>query len=255
MQKPTHLFKLALALPISFLLADAVVAYPCDSVGGEAYNHHGSTVQVSSDANSFGVQWSPASYAVGNGFIGVAIGTVNGEQAQSAISRRLFGPALRVQGVQVVGLLQDGPAQRASRQGNPFPQLQSRQRDGVQYIRYEWPALQPTSAFEVPLLPDSLTVWADPHGLVQALLGVCRWGIRTLRYGSMALHPYPTAEEEGRLCLGWNLEGRCHVPIQTEGCAVWRVSERLLREMGGQLELCESGPYRVGIKVTLRLAH
>jgi len=25
--------------------------------------------------------------------------------------------------------------------------------------------------------------------------------------------------------------------------------------MGGQLELCESGPYRVGIKVTLRLAH
>jgi hypothetical protein len=42
MQKPTHLFKLALALPISFLLADAVVAYPCDSVGGEAYNHHGS---------------------------------------------------------------------------------------------------------------------------------------------------------------------------------------------------------------------
>lgn len=123
-----------------------------------------------------------------------------------------------------------------------------------QGIRYEWPALQPTSAFEVPLLPDSLTVWADPHGLVQALLGVCRWGIRTLRYGSMALHLYPAPEGEGRLCLEWNLEGRCHVPIQTEGCAAWRVSERLLREMGGELELCESGLYRVGIKVTLRLA-
>ncbi|MGY4609160.1 PDZ domain-containing protein [Thermostichus sp. MS-CIW-38] len=136
MQKPTHLFKLALALPISFLLADAVVAYPCDSVGGEAYNHHGSTVQVSSDANSFGVQWSPASSAVGNGFIGVAIETVNGEQAQSAISRRLFGPALRVQGVQVVGLLQDGPAQRAGlAQGDILIGVDGQRVTSVQHVQ------------------------------------------------------------------------------------------------------------------------
>ena len=113
-----------------------------------------------------------------------------------------------------------------------------------QGIRYDWPALQPS-------LPDDLTVWADPHGLVQALLGVCRWGIRTLCYGSMALRTYPAAE--GQLCLEWNLEGRCRMPIQPHLEAAWRVSERLLREMGGDLELCESSLYRLGIRVTLRL--
>ncbi|MFS8779447.1 PDZ domain-containing protein [Synechococcus sp. R50.1] len=136
MQKPTHLFKLALALPASFLLADAVVAYPCGSVGGEAYNPYSSTVQVSSDANSFGVQWSPASSAVGNGFIGVAIETVNGEQAQSAISRRLFGPAPQVQGVQVVGLLQDGPAQRAGlAQGDILIGVDGQRVTSVQHVQ------------------------------------------------------------------------------------------------------------------------
>ncbi|MFS8854417.1 sensor histidine kinase [Synechococcus sp. H55.7] len=122
-----------------------------------------------------------------------------------------------------------------------------------QGIRYEWPILQPPSVSEPSALPDSLMVWADPHGLVQALLGVCRWGIRALRYGSMALHLYPIAAAEGHLCLEWNLEGRCHVPVETKGSATWRVSERLLREMGGDLELGESGLHRVVIKVTLRL--
>ncbi|MEN9202271.1 MAG: PDZ domain-containing protein [Thermostichus sp. DG_1_6_bins_120] len=113
MQKPNHLFKLALALPASFLLADVVAAYPCE---GEAYNYHSPMVQVSSDgANSFTVQVVPTAFAnsLANGFIGVAIEAVNGQQAQSAISRRLFGPTPPIQGVQVVGLLNDGPAQRA----------------------------------------------------------------------------------------------------------------------------------------------
>jgi nitrogen-specific signal transduction histidine kinase len=113
-------------------------------------------------------------------------------------------------------------------------------------IRYDWPDLQSS------WLPDSLTVWADPHGLVQALLGVCRWGIRTLCYGSMALSAYPGGEEH--FCLEWDLEGRCCLPIQPQDSAAWRVSERLLREMGGRLELWESGLHRVGIRATLRLA-
>ncbi len=128
-----------------------------------------------------------------------------------------------------------------------------------QGIRYEWPALSPLAPIdpppqvpELPPLSESLTVWADPYGLVQALLGVCRWGIRTLRYGSMALQTYPAGKGEERLCLEWNLEGRCHVPIEPDMSAAWRVSERLLQQMDGHLELCESGIYRVGIKVTLR---
>ncbi len=115
-----------------------------------------------------------------------------------------------------------------------------------QGIRYDWPALQPSS------LPESLAVWADPHGLVQALLGVCRWGIRTLYYGSIALSTYPAGEEH--LYLEWSLEGRCRLPLQPQESATWRVSERLLREMEGHLELCESGLYRASIRATLRLA-
>ncbi|MFQ3583311.1 MAG: PDZ domain-containing protein [Cyanobacteriota bacterium] len=116
MQKPTHLFKLALALPASFLLADAVVAYPCDSVGGEAYNSYSPTVQVTShSANGFTVQVVPASFtdAVANGFIGVAIEAVDAQPAQTGLGRRLLGSAPTIRGVQVVGLLNDGPAQQA----------------------------------------------------------------------------------------------------------------------------------------------
>ncbi|MFQ3612728.1 MAG: histidine kinase dimerization/phospho-acceptor domain-containing protein [Cyanobacteriota bacterium] len=129
-----------------------------------------------------------------------------------------------------------------------------------QGIRYEWPALHPRVHETEPQVPDlpplseTLTVWADPYGLVQALLGVCRWGIRTLRYGSMALQAYPSSEQEGQLCLEWNLEGRCYVPIEPDVSAAWRVSERLLQQMDGRLELCESGIYRVGIKVLLHTA-
>ncbi|MEN9223874.1 MAG: histidine kinase dimerization/phospho-acceptor domain-containing protein [Thermostichus sp. HHBFW_bins_43] len=128
-----------------------------------------------------------------------------------------------------------------------------------QGIRYEWPALHlrdpadsAPAAADLPPLSEDLTVWADPYGLLQALLGICRWGIRTLRYGSMALQAYPAGEEKGRLCLEWSLEGRCHVPIEPDLSAAWRVSERLLQQMDGHLELCESGIYRVGIKVSLR---
>jgi S1-C subfamily serine protease len=130
MQKPNTLFKLALALPASLLLADAVVAYPCDSVGGEAYNFYSPTVQV----DSFGAQVSPA--VVGNGFIGVAIEAVDGQPAQGAISRRLFGPAPRVQGVQVVGLLQDGPAQRAGlAQGDILIGVDGQRVTSVQHVQ------------------------------------------------------------------------------------------------------------------------
>ncbi|MEN9223867.1 MAG: PDZ domain-containing protein [Thermostichus sp. DRC_bins_24] len=137
MQKPTHLFKLALALPASFLLADAVVAYPCDSVGGEVYNFHSPTVQVSSNgANSFTVQVVPASSTHANGFIGVAIEAVDGQQAQSAIGRRLFGSAPQVQGVQVVGLLNDGPAQLAGlAQGDILIGVDGQRVTSVQHVQ------------------------------------------------------------------------------------------------------------------------
>ncbi len=139
MQKPTHLFKLALALPASFLLADAVVAYPCDSVGGEAYNSYSPTVQVSSNgANSFTVQVVPASFspAMANGFIGVAIEAVDAQQAQNAISRRLFGSAPQVKGVQVVGLLNDGPAQRAGlAQGDILIGVDGQRVTSVQHVQ------------------------------------------------------------------------------------------------------------------------
>ncbi|MGQ9837654.1 MAG: sensor histidine kinase [Cyanobacteriota bacterium] len=127
-----------------------------------------------------------------------------------------------------------------------------------QGIRYEWSALRlcveepEPQVPELPSLPKTLTVWADPYGLVQALLGVCRWGIRTLRYGSMVLQTYP--EQEGQLCLEWRLEGRCYVPIEPNVSAAWRVSERLFSQMGGHLKLCESEIYRVGIKALLRTA-
>ncbi|MEN9202278.1 MAG: histidine kinase dimerization/phospho-acceptor domain-containing protein [Thermostichus sp. DG_1_6_bins_120] len=132
-----------------------------------------------------------------------------------------------------------------------------------QGIRYDWPALgawahatelqgSELQGSDLPPLSETLRVWADPHGLLQALLGVCRWGIRTLRYGSMILEVHPSLE--GQLCLEWSLEGRCHIPIEPGVSAAWRVSERLLSQMGGHLELCESGLYRVGIRVLLRTA-
>jgi S1-C subfamily serine protease len=107
MQKPTLLSRLALALPASLLLAEAALAYPCNWVGAEAYNFSSPTVEV----DSFEVL--PASSFAGNGFIGVAIETVDEQAPQGAISRRLFGPAPRLQGIRVVGLLQNGPAHQA----------------------------------------------------------------------------------------------------------------------------------------------
>ncbi|MEN9231624.1 MAG: PDZ domain-containing protein [Thermostichus sp. DG02_5_bins_236] len=113
MQKPTHLFKLALALPASFLLADVVAAYPCE---GEAYNYHSPIVQVSSNgANSFTVQVVPTAFSdsLANGFIGIAIEAMDVQPVQTGFGRRLLGSAPTVRGVQVVGLLNDGPAQLA----------------------------------------------------------------------------------------------------------------------------------------------
>ncbi|MFS8886587.1 PDZ domain-containing protein [Synechococcus sp. H70.2] len=130
MQKPAHLSKLALALPASFLLAEAVLAYPCDWVGVEAYTLSSPTVEV----DSFEV--APAPAVAGNGFIGVAIETVDEQMAQGAISRRLFGPAPRVQGVRVVGLLQNGPAHQAGlAQGDILLGVDGQRVTSVQHVQ------------------------------------------------------------------------------------------------------------------------
>lgn len=116
MQKPAHLFKLALALPASFLLADAVLASPCDFIGGETHDFSSPTVQVTSPSiDAFGVEVVPPSFAqsAANGFIGVAIEDVEVRPVQTGLGRRLLGSTPPVRGVQVVGLLNNGPAQLA----------------------------------------------------------------------------------------------------------------------------------------------
>ncbi len=116
MQKPTPLLKLALALPASLLLADVVLASPCDWVGGAAESTYSPTIQVISPSRHglwAEVVPSSFSYSVGNGFIGVAIEAVEPQPVQTGFVRRLWGSAPKAWGVQVIGLLQNGPAQQA----------------------------------------------------------------------------------------------------------------------------------------------
>ncbi|MGQ9837661.1 MAG: PDZ domain-containing protein [Cyanobacteriota bacterium] len=139
MQKPTHLFKLALALPASFLLADAVVAYPCDFIGGETYDFYSPTVQVvGPNIDAFRVEVVPSSFAqsAANGFIGIAIEAVDTQPAQMGLGRRLLGSAPTVRGVQIVGLLNNGPAQLAGlAQGDILIGVDGQRVTSVQHVQ------------------------------------------------------------------------------------------------------------------------
>jgi hypothetical protein len=113
-----------------------------------------------------------------------------------------------------------------------------------QGIRYDWPYLQVSEA-------SPLLVAADPHGLVQALLGVCRWCIRRLRYGTMSLIVAPTLGDPKPILLEFRLSGRTQFPLNPEESAAWRVCQRLLGEMQGTLTLVENSATGLLIRLTL----
>ncbi|MDX2273377.1 MAG: histidine kinase dimerization/phospho-acceptor domain-containing protein [Cyanobacteriota bacterium] len=113
-----------------------------------------------------------------------------------------------------------------------------------QGIRYDWSMIQTPQ-------PCDLVALADPHGLVQALLGICRWSIRRLRYGTMLLTAQPSPTAPTHIQLDLKLEGRCQFPVDPEESLSWRVSQTLLRQMQGDLLLQESSSQRLGIRALL----
>lgn len=114
-----------------------------------------------------------------------------------------------------------------------------------QGIQYDWPLIQAQ--------PDPvLHVDADPHGLTQALLGICRWTIRHMNFGVMSLKvtqvsgsldPSPATAERHSHQIQFDLKavGRSRHLTPPDNSLVWQVSRRLLTEMGGELILLASG--------------
>lgn len=122
---------------------------------------------------------------------------------------------LHLQPVQLLPLLQDVAA---------LTLLQAQDRG----VRSAWSCLQ-----EVPL-PD-YWVYADPHGLLQALLGLCRWSIAHLRCGQLDLQIQP---QHPRILLTlnlWGLPASLSAEQQQRQHFTWRVGHRLLQEMEANL--------------------
>ncbi|NJK62174.1 MAG: HAMP domain-containing histidine kinase [Synechococcaceae cyanobacterium SM2_3_1] len=138
---------------------------------------------------------------------------------------------LQLQPVQLLPLLQDVAA---------LTILQAQDRG----LRYAWSCLQ-----EAPI--TDYWGYADPHGLLQALLGLCRWSIAHLRCGHLDLQMHLQHPQILLTLNLWGLPVTQSVEQQQRQYFTWRVSQRLLREMQANLNFHTLDPSSCQIKISL----
>ncbi len=115
-------------------------------------------------------------------------------------------------------------------------------------IRYLWPNLDDPS--ESPLKP----IWADPHGLTQALWGLCHWSITCLRYGTIQIQ---VLEQSQTAHLRLDIKGSPLKSLDPEDLneptlrIPWQVAEKLIVTIGGQQTLHLPAPDQAQIEVVL----
>jgi len=117
-----------------------------------------------------------------------------------------------------------------------------------QGLRYLWPDLQDASP---PLL-----IQADPIGWVQALLGLCWWGIQHLRYGTLQIGGLRAEQEQHPqaeiLQFPLRFTGALTPSADPRDHPHWRVCQRLLQNMQGDLHLMECRSDRVEVEIGIR---
>ncbi len=123
-----------------------------------------------------------------------------------------------------------------------------------QGIHYHWPILNqgPTADLETPSTPDDWdwVLSADPDALTQALLGLSRWTIKQLHFGTFTAQLNSTAVAEA-IEFSFKITGNLSTSIDPDTSLAWRVSQRLINEMQGQLRLEQNQPTQ--LQVTLAL--
>jgi hypothetical protein len=118
---------------------------------------------------------------------------------------------LQMQPVQLLPLLQEVAA---------LTVLQAQDRG----VRYAWSCLQESKH------PD-YWVYADPHGLLQALLGLCRWSIAQLRGGQLDLQIHPQLPQVLLMIHLWGRPNTLSAEQQQRQHFTWKVSQRLLQAL------------------------
>ncbi len=122
---------------------------------------------------------------------------------------------LQLQPVQLLPLLRDVAA---------LTLLQAQDRG----VRYAWSCLQEAQITDY-------WVYADPHGLLQALLGLCRWSLAQLRCGQLDIQIQSQPPQTLLTLKLWGLPV-CHsAEQQQQQHFTWRVGQRLLQEMQADL--------------------
>ncbi len=117
-----------------------------------------------------------------------------------------------------------------------------------QGLRYLWPDLERDA--------PPLMIHGDPVGFAQALLGLCWWGIRQLRYGTIQIGGLAEDifDQQGSAVLGFPLRfsGHLEVPIDPREYRYWRVCQRLFREMQGDLQALDCRESQVEVEIKLQ---
>lgn len=121
-------------------------------------------------------------------------------------------------------------------------------------IRYLWPELECSSS--------TVLVYADALGLTQALLGLCWWGIRQLRYGTFEVGQISLEiPGNGAASVPWEHSEFLALSIRLSGQLVTEkalsqhphgaVCTRLLQEMQGTVEVVSTQTDRITIEIRL----
>lgn len=123
-----------------------------------------------------------------------------------------------------------------------------------QGLRYLWPDLQDREE-----TPAALLIQADPIGWVQALAGLCWWGIQQLRYGTLQIggiseqsFSYPPAQRVEILHFPLHFSGALTPPSDPRQHPHWRVCQRLLQDMQGDLHLVDCQTDRVAVEISIQ---
>jgi S1-C subfamily serine protease len=112
MKKFAHLLNLALVIPVSLIGAEAAFAYPCN----RSTAVRGDDLQANQELSQSYYVVNPTfvSDSSSNGFIGVAIERLTPERAKEINQDQLLSQSIpEIDGVLVVRLLQNGPAELA----------------------------------------------------------------------------------------------------------------------------------------------
>ena len=118
-----------------------------------------------------------------------------------------------------------------------------------QGLRYLWPDLEEDA--------PALMFYGDPLGFAQALLGLCWWGIRQLRYGTVQIGGLPEdsfdeAKRSRSLSFPLRFSGHIGAPLDPREHHHWRVCHRLLREMQGDLQVLECCEGQVDVEIRIQ---